>query len=208
MLIILDIFLTNNNNPFKIPHDDRRFAGIECCNKLANNKNYFTALYDEINSKVYDRSFYNYFLSIDLNKIDFTNDRPITSFYNNMKEMNTPVMAKFFEQIVDDNIEQENIKYSATDLFNAFNEYVRNNNFKMDMSSTKFGIDIKNYEGIEKKKTKTVRLVIIHIPTLKEFLRTKYNIEFNNEFIDDEQELKYIQTRSTVPILEDSEDEN
>ena len=125
-----------------------------------------------------------------------------------MKEMNTPVMAKFFEQIVDDNIEQENIKYSATDLFNAFNEYVRNNNFKMDMSSTKFGIDIKNYEGIEKKKTKTVRLVIIHIPILKEFLQTKYNIEFNNEFIDDEQELKYIKTRSTGPILEDSEDEN
>ena len=71
-----------------------------------------------------------------------------------MKEMNTPLMAKFFEQIVDDNIEQEIIKYSATDLFNAFNEYVRNNNFKMDMSSTKFGIDIKKFEGMEKKKLK------------------------------------------------------
>ena len=62
------MILTNNENPIKILHDDRRFTGIECCNKLANNKNYFTALYDEINSKVYDRAFYNFFYQLTLIK--------------------------------------------------------------------------------------------------------------------------------------------
>ena len=35
------IFLTNNDNPIKVPHDDRRFTGIECNYKYANNKEYF-----------------------------------------------------------------------------------------------------------------------------------------------------------------------
>ena len=154
------------------------------------------------------RHFYNYFLSIDLTKVDFTNDRPITAFYSNMKEINTPVIAKFFEKIVDDNHEKEFIKYSATDLFNEFNEFIQANKFKMEMSSTKFGIDIKNYDGVEKKKTKTIRLYIINLNMLKEYLISKYNIEFNDNFIDDEQELNNIRTISRGPILEDDTGES
>ena len=31
------IFLTNNENPIKVPIDDRRFRGIECNNLICNN---------------------------------------------------------------------------------------------------------------------------------------------------------------------------
>ena len=41
------------------------------------------------------------------------------------------------------------------------------------MSSTKFGIDIQNYEGIEKKKTKTIRLYIRNINVFKQYLNIK-----------------------------------
>ena len=85
------VFLTNNENPVKVPHDDRRFCGIECNNNIANNFEYFKKLNDEINDKSYDRAFFNYLMSMDIYNFDFTNNRPITSFYNNMKELNTPI---------------------------------------------------------------------------------------------------------------------
>jgi hypothetical protein len=197
------IFLTNNDNPVKVPHDDRRFTGIECNGDLANNKEYFTALYEEIKSKKYDRAFYNYFMSVDISNYDFTNNRPITDFYNNMKETNLPIIAKFFENIIDNNSNQKEIKYKASELFIMFNEYVKGNNYKVDYTSTKFGIDIKMYKGIEKKKLKTHSEIKIDIKLLRHYLIEKYKIEFNNEndFIDDKDDKDELNKNSSLNII-------
>ena len=96
--------MTNNDNPIKVQHDDRRFTGFECISAYANNKEYFTNLYNEINSGIYDKAFYDYFLDIDLSEFDFINKRPITNFYNKMKELNYPTLARFFENIIDSQI--------------------------------------------------------------------------------------------------------
>jgi len=66
------IYLSNNDNPLKIPHDNRRFCGMECNSAYANNKEYFKALYEEINSRKYDRSIYEYLMKIDIENYDFT----------------------------------------------------------------------------------------------------------------------------------------
>ena len=50
-----------------------------------------------MNSGKIDRLFYNYLMSIDVNNYDFTNNRPITSFYNDMKELNKPTLIIFIE---------------------------------------------------------------------------------------------------------------
>ena len=178
------VFLTNNDQPVKVPHDDRRFTGFECSSNNANDKEYFSNLYAEINNGLYDRAFYEFFINIDLSKFDFTNKRPITSFYANMKELNIPILARYFENIVNTN----NSLYSCTasELFNKFNEFVKSNNFKVEYTSTKFGIEIKNFEGIEKKKTRLYNIIEIDINKLKEFLIKKYKIEFCEDFIDDD----------------------
>ena len=180
------VFLTNNEHPVKVPHDDRRFCGIECENNIANNYEYFTNLNNEINNKEYDKAFFNYLMGVDVKNYDFTNNRPITSFYNNMKELNTPIMVKFFENLIDKYNSSSNINFTASNLYDNFNNFIKENNFKIEYTSTKFGLDVKNYEGIEKKRTKTGNQIIININQLKEHLTTKYKIEFSNEeFIDD-----------------------
>jgi hypothetical protein len=180
------VFLTNNENPLKVPHDDRRFCGIECDNNIANNFEYFKNLNDEINNKSYDRAFYNYLLTIDIDNYDFTNNRPTTNFYNNMKELNTPILAKFFENMIDKYNSSTLINITASSLYDNFNIFIKDNNFKIEYTSTKFGIDIKNYEGIEKKRTKTGNQIIINIDQLKQYLTLKFKIEFSNDdFIDD-----------------------
>lgn len=183
------VFLTNNDNPLKVPHDDRRFCGIECDNSIANNFEYFTKLNEEINNKSYDRAFFNYLMNVDVNNYDFTNNRPITSFYNNMKELNTPILAKFFENMIDKYNSSTTVNFTASSLYDNFNNFIKDNNFKIEYTSTKFGIDIKNYEGIEKKRTKTGNQIIIDIDQLKQHLTLKYKIEFSNEeFIDNDDE--------------------
>lgn len=180
------IFLTNNDNPIKIPYDDRRFCGIECSGEMANNNDYFSLLHKEITECEYDRAFYDYFMSINLENYNFTNNRPITNFYNNMKEINLPIIVKFFENIIDKSGNEEIIKFTAIELFLFFNDFIKNNNFKIEYTSTKFGLDIKKYDGIDKKRTNRGYDIIINIQILKYHLTNKYNIIFNNIIINSE----------------------
>eukprot|EP01041_Mallomonas_annulata_P006002 gene6002-12099_t len=45
------IVLTNNDNPKNVPADDRSFCGIECNNKICNDKEYFTDLKKETDNE-------------------------------------------------------------------------------------------------------------------------------------------------------------
>ena len=114
------VFLTNNENPIKVPQGDRRFCGIECNNNICNDKEYFDALRSEIDSGTIDRAFFNYMMSIDVDNYDFTNNRPITQFYNDMKEMNTPPMALFLESVVMNNNTDIIHKEQASILFRQY----------------------------------------------------------------------------------------
>jgi len=171
-------FLTNNENPVKITPNERRFFCNECSDIKANNKVYFKKLYSEINSKEYDRAFYNYFMEIDIDNFDFINDRPITKFYENIRDMNIPPLAYFLEHIIDVNNDKQNLVYKSSILFELFREYMSSANIKYEISSTRFGIDINNYDGIEKKKEGGYMRIYINAEQLKIYLNKKYKLEF------------------------------
>lgn len=181
------IYLTNNDNPVKVPIDDRRFCGIECNNLICNNKEYFDALRTEINSGKYDKAFYNYLLNIDTDNYDFTNNRPKTNFYNDLQEMNKPTLILFLEQFINKNNDDDIIEVSSTLLFTQFNEFVNKFNFKCVISLTKFMMDLKKIDGTDTKRTKTSRYVLFDKAIVKLFLTNKYNIEFcDDEDQDDD----------------------
>lgn len=181
-------FLTNNDQPIKVPIDDRRFCGIECNNEICNNLEYFTPLRQEINSGEYDKAIYNYLMSIDCSDYDFTNNRPKTNYYNDMQEMNIPPLINFLEDLIL-NSKENILEISSNSLFLRYNEYITNYNFKNLIKLTKFVMDIKKIDGVEQKRTKKGRFIVLYIDKLKLYLKEKYNIEFvDSEFIDDEDE--------------------
>ena len=180
------IYLTNNDNPVKVPIDDRRFCGMECNNLICNNKEYFDALRAEINGGKFDKAFYNYLSNIDTNNYDFTNNRPKTNFYNDLQEMNKPTLILFLEQFINKN-NDDIIEVSSTLLFTQFNEFVNKFNFKCVISLTKFMMDLKKIDGTDTKRTKTSRCVLFNKAIVKVFLTNKYNIEFcDDEDQDDD----------------------
>ena len=182
------IYLTNNDNPVKVPIDDRRFCGIECNNLICNNKEYFDALRAEINGGKFDKAFYNYLSKIDTNNYDFTNNRPKTNFYNDLQEMNKPTLILFLEQFINKN-NDDIIEVSSTLLFTQFNEFVNKFNFKCVISLTKFMMDLKKIDGTDTKRTKTSRYVLFNKKVVKLFLTNKYNTEFCDELDHDDDDI-------------------
>ena len=51
-------------------------------------------------------------------------------------------------------------------------------NFKCQITITKFIMDIKKLEGVDNKRTRTHRLIVIDVEKIKTYLLSKYKIEF------------------------------
>ena len=181
---IMYVFLSNNDNPVKVTQHERRFTGIECNNEICNNKEYFDALRNEMDSGNYDRAFFNYLLSIDINNYDFTNNRPNTKFYNDMKEMNTPPMALFLESIVMK--ENDSYKVQSSTLFKQYADFVESYNYKNQPTLTKFILDIKKIDGIEQTRTKTARFINLDLVKVKEYLIKNHNMDFTINDVEDD----------------------
>lgn len=150
---VLYVMFTNKDNPLQIETHDRRYLTIECNNDICNNAEYFKKLNDEIKSEEYDRLFYEYLMLIKSDDYDFTNNRPETELNKTLKEHSIPIVSKFLEDLY---LKTKTIKimsYTANTLFNKYNEYIDINRIKSDLSITSFGIQIKKYKSIIKKRT-------------------------------------------------------
>lgn len=168
---IFYVYFSNSENPLPLSQTDRRFTAFECNPQIANNTDYFNKLYDELESEDIDRAFYEYLMKRDIKHYDFTNSRPSTKLYKTMQQRNTPVLALFLSDFVDT---QKNNTFTGTELWNLFYYYLQENGYKdFKMTNTKFGIDIKAYEGIEKGRGSKGVEYKITIKTLKAYLIKK-----------------------------------
>ena len=187
------VFFSNQENPIKIDINDRRFQAIQCNNDIANNREYFKALRNEIEGNEKDDiavAFYNYLMSIECDDYDFTGERVKTEFYNDMKEHNIPVLIKFLESEIISNVYKDKISkqiklrekgiYRASLLYEIFNQYIKTNNYKYEITSTKFGLEIKKFESIEKNQTNMGVKYIINYPKLKDYLIQKTYIKWDD----------------------------
>ena len=109
--------------------------------------------------------------------------RPKTDFYNDIQELNKPVLISYLENLILDNIKEKTIEISSSQLFTNFNEFVSKFNFKCQMHLTKFIMDIKKIDGVVPVRTSSKRSITIDINKIKIFLQTKYNSDFDTEII-------------------------
>jgi putative DNA primase/helicase len=182
-------FLTNSEAPLNIRFEDRRFCAIECNVKIANNKDYFDGLYIEMDSNEYNRAWYDYFMNMDIpDNYDFINERPQTTFYNDCQKRNIPILAKFFENEILQNNKKVSCEYFR--LYEVFAIYMKEKGYKFDYTETKLGIDMKHYNGIEKKRTsKGVKYVVDFVKLKADLIQKKYIEDFKDdeiEFVEDD----------------------
>ena len=83
---------------------------------------------------------------------DFINNRPMTSFYKDCQERNIPVIAKFLEFEIMTN-QAKFIEKKYLHIYETFSAFMKTNGYKFDYTSTKLGLELKEYKGVEKKRT-------------------------------------------------------
>ena len=189
------IFLSNNNNPIKVPPDDRRLFVIEVGEGNRNDEDFFSKIAEELKTKEYIKSFYDYFMSIDYNGYSFEANRPYSKNYELMRQTNVPVLARFLEYYVESLykevrdgeplIYKDEINIMATPFFEKFKKFKTEQEEKIEMKQTKFGIDITRYDGITKDKTRLGTEYTIKPKILIELLKKDYKIEFYDYFNED-----------------------
>ena len=174
------LFFSNNLTPVKIEQSDRRYVVFKCANDVQNKTDYFDNLITAFKDQGTIKSFYEFLLNRDVSKWDSINHRPITKAYSDIKSANTPPMATYLiEQMVSyenaDSTEKEMYtKQPALDIYNNFKIWLSQNGFtKMDYTSTKFGREICDYEGIDKKRSSGGMNYTIDFAKLKEFIDKK-----------------------------------
>ena len=173
------VMFTNNDNPIKIEVNDRRFICIKSNDKIANDAVYFDALNKEIESKEYNRAFYDYLLSIESDDYNFTTNRPETEFNKDLKEMSIPIISKYLETLLFKNAEQtlKEVKLPANKMFQSYCNYLTENNFKNEVSIMSFGLMMKKYETIEKIRTNKGNMYSINFKKLENELVKMKHIE-------------------------------
>ncbi len=123
------------------------------------------------------RAFYDYFMSINVSKYDFTANRPITEFHNSMKEISVPILIRFFENETNTNLINNTKVRKYTRLYEHFTTFLSHSQIKYDISEAKFGRDIKEFASITKKRTNKGIIYCVDFTTLQQYLIEKYKIE-------------------------------
>jgi hypothetical protein len=180
------VFLTNNDNPLKIPPNDRRFVAIECNNKYAKNDEYFRPLIKQFNDGFYNKAFYNYLISLKSDDYDFTGLRPETKLYKNIQSLNISPIVYFFEKLIFTlKGKYKKIEYSSSVLFQDYNDFMTESKYDNKMTATRFGSLLSTYEEcIEKKRKNDGNYYIIDYKKLYKYLVDKNLIEpIDKDFI-------------------------
>ena len=190
------VFLTNNSNSINIPADDRRFVGIKCNSDICNDPVFFPKVVEEIKNKKYDKCFHDYLMAVDIKNFNFTTERPKTSFYNDMVELNRPILTNFMLYLYHSTVQE----ITGAALFNLYSIYLQKLNIVNKISGTKFGISIKEYNGIIKNKNnKGVMVYTINKLDLREYLIKKCAVDADEFLCETSGFLEEINNKSEVP---------
>jgi hypothetical protein len=123
---------TNAHDSIKIEVGDRRFFANEISSARKGDTKYFSDLYKEINSKKYDRACYDFLMHRKIKIKSFQDERPITSYYKDLQERSIPTLAQFLINIM--MTEEGKLSVTATDFFNKYIEYLKENGFKFEIT--------------------------------------------------------------------------
>jgi len=117
----------------------------------------------------------------DISNWNSVSDRVKTSVYEEVQSATIPVMAQFLEQM--NYKHNESLEYNGDDMtefmgipfFELYSAFLKKMDYGFSVSNSKFGREIKKYEGIEKKRSKFgVKYTINYDILMKYLIKMSY----------------------------------
>jgi len=179
------IIFTNNKIPLKISKTDRRFGIFECSDNIPPSE-YFCNLNKCMKDKSKLLKFIDELKKRDVPDIFTSKDIPCTEYKEELSSVSIPLIAKFLQFYLECSVD-EDIQITSTDFYKNFKRHITKYERDMDFTMTKFGRDIKEYNGIEKKRSRNGMYYIIRVKEVINYLKEKnYFDEVPFQDIDDE----------------------
>ncbi len=135
------VFTTNNKNSVPIEEGDRRYVLIVCSKEKKGLKQYFTNFKKYSDDLANQKAVFEYLKGIDLNGFDFENERPISKLYKQIQGLNIPNYIHFFIYFIENWNDDKVFKYTSTEFFQAYLEFLKAGNYETDkMTHKKFNM--------------------------------------------------------------------
>jgi len=184
------IMTTNNDFTINISQTDRRNVFFKCDDTYAGNHEYWNNFSTHLDKPETARAFYEYLLNYDLSSVikSFKPEsglqfiRPITNYIKEVKQMCLPIYYRFMSALSNHNHvdfpkdvdENKYSNYKAMELYNLYvNWYDKCHFGGKPYTITKFYMDIKKFDCVEKKRKGDYFCYQVDKNKLKEYLENK-----------------------------------
>jgi hypothetical protein len=163
------IIFSNNEDPIKVKSGDRRNVVIQSSNELVGNAEYFIDITKMFSDVTLQRTIYDYLMSIpDLENFQ-TSIRPITNYQQEMCELTRPLICRWVESFVQENLNENVLDYTGVEQYTLFSTWLFKNNIKYDINAISMGIRLArlNIPGVEREKHGGITKTYYDISKLK-----------------------------------------
>jgi hypothetical protein len=179
------MIFSNNQNILKIDPDDRRFVIYHCYNfHLQPDPQLFRDVYALLNNDNAIKKLRNELLELNVpENYNFKNNRPMTEIYQDLKEINTPLIIKWawsFANMIDDKTEV----HTGSGLTAHYNIWLTEHKYDFKpVNTASWGLTWKKYfcinnnwvNGITKNRNAAGMTFTIGGKELREFIEERYN---------------------------------
>jgi hypothetical protein len=173
------VLTSNNENALHVSTDDRRFVLFRCSSKYKGDAAYFRTLAEHLYRREVARGVYQYLMGRDLSQYttDFQPSRPITEYYKEAQLSGIPVIHRFISALVSSSDSPDS--YRARQLYENYTQFHSAGNYKVLMTETAFGRELRRIAGIEKKKCHNYAAYLFDKPAIKQHLldSNRYDVE-------------------------------
>jgi len=130
--------------PIKTVDGDRRTLIIRCSDEKIGNIEYFNELIKLVSSKNLQKTFYDYLMNRENIDTFVSRKIPKTEYQEDLKEACEDYTLQFIKNYAQEINGYDIKEIQAIQLFKKFQEFITEYNFKVDISSTRFGLKLKN----------------------------------------------------------------
>jgi len=168
------VMTTNHEIPVILSETDRRYVLIKASSEKRGDFAFWKRIHEELAKPETLSAYHHYLLTRDISAFCPFSDRPITAYYNDVKQSFIPYHARYFQRQMElDGDEDYPREWTAFRLFTAMKETAP---AEMKLNETRFGRDMRLYVEagcITKERSAGSNKYTANIRALREFLLAK-----------------------------------
>lgn len=180
------IFFSNRLFAFPVEESARRPKIVQSSDKylaknigIKANNEYFTKLRQMYKDPKYQKAFLNYLLKYDISQFNPKKFEK-SILHKELEDTSVSPIVGFLADLVSNNIDENSIKYSASEITSMLKSYLHNLGYKYDFTPSKLSVELTMNYQIKKSKCSCI-MYTIDIKALKKLLEEKYKYNFDSD---------------------------